>query len=115
MGFMYPEVLVVGQQYPLPGIRAVLSKVVSVAQMGLMFVGIGGNFVPAIRDHPLYLRFQANKMMFFLGGYFGLNMLQNSLSTTGAFQIYLNDRLIFSKIRTNRMPSVQEIAAFLPK
>jgi hypothetical protein len=54
-------------------------------QTGLMFVGIGGSFIPTIRDHHLYQRFQANKMMIFLGGYFGLNMLQNSLSTTGAF------------------------------
>jgi len=53
--------------------------------MGLMFFGIGGNFLPAIRDHPLYQRFQANKLAIFLGGYFGLNMLQNSLSSTGAF------------------------------
>ena len=106
MGFMYPEVLVIGQPYPLSGTRALLSKGVSMAQMGLMVVGIGGNFIPAIREHPLYQRFQANKMLIFLGGYFGLNMLQNWLSSTGAFEVLLNDRLIFSKIRSNRMPSV---------
>jgi hypothetical protein len=69
----------------MSGMKAALSKVVSMAQMGLMFFGIGGNFLPAIRDHPLYQRFQANKITIFLGGYFGLNMLQNSLSSTGAF------------------------------
>jgi len=103
---MHPEVLVIGQEYPLSGGRALLSKAVSMGQMGLMVVGIGGNFIPAIRDHPLYQRFQANKMMIFLGGYFGLNMLQNSLSSTGAFEVLLNDRLIFSKIGIGRMPSV---------
>lgn len=62
-----------------------LSKAVSFAQMGLMVVGVGGNFIPAIRDHPLYQRFQDKRMFIFLGGYFGLNMLQTQISSTGAF------------------------------
>ena len=53
--------------------------------MGLFGIGIGGSFIPAIRDHPLYQRFQDKRMFIFLGGYFGLNMLQNSISSTGAF------------------------------
>lgn len=83
-----------------------LSKVVSFAQMGLLVVGIGGNFIPAIRDHPLYQRFQDKRMFIFLGGYFGLNMLQNQISSTGAFEIFINDELVFSKLRLNRMPSI---------
>jgi hypothetical protein len=62
-----------------------LSKVVSFAQMGLMVVGVGGSFIPAIRDHPLYQRIQDKRMFIFLGGYFGLNMLQTQISSTGAF------------------------------
>ena len=106
MGFLYPEILVVGQEYPLSGARAGLSKVVSFAQMALMGIGIGGNFVPAIRDHPLYQRYQDKKMFIFIGGYFGLNLLQNKISSTGAFEVFLNNKLVFSKIATNRMPSM---------
>lgn len=68
-----------------------LSKGVSLLQMGLLGIGVGGNFIPAIRDHPLYQRIQDKRMLIFLGGYFGLNMLQSKISSTGAFEISLND------------------------
>jgi hypothetical protein len=54
-------------------------------QIGLMVLGIGGAFIPAINNHPLYRRFQDKRMIILLGGYFGLNMLQNALGGTGAF------------------------------
>ena len=88
-----------------------LSKVVSVAQTGLLIVGIGGSYIPAIRDHPLYQRIQDKKLIIFIGGYFGLNFLQGKISSTGAFEVYQNDRLVFSKIAMKRMPSMQEITA----
>jgi len=113
MSLMHPEVLVIGQEYPLPPARATLSKVVSAAQMGLLFVAIGGNFIPAIQQHPLYQRIQDKKLFIFMGGYFGLNFLQSKLSTTGAFEVFLNDRLVFSKIAANRMPSLQEITTHI--
>jgi selT/selW/selH-like putative selenoprotein len=93
--------------------RALLSKVVGFAQMGLMFLGIGGAFIPAINNHPLYQRFQDKRMFILLGGYFGLNMLQNALTSTGAFEISLNGAQIFSKLATNRMPTVEEILKYL--
>jgi thioredoxin reductase-like selenoprotein T len=111
MGFMHPEVLVIGEEYPLTPTRAMLSKVVSFAQTGLMVIGIGGSFIPMIRDHPLYQRFQDKKMFIFLGGYFVLNWVQGQVSTTGAFEISVNNQLIFSKLRQNRMPSVEEITS----
>ena len=80
---------------------------VSMAQMGLMIVGIGGNFIAAIREHPLYQRYQDKKLFIFLGGYFALNFIQNKVSSTGAFEVYVNDRLIFSKLSMNRMPSMK--------
>ena len=79
--------------------------------MGLFGLGIGGSFVPAIRDHPLYQKIQDKKMFIFLGGYFVLNFVQGKISSTGAFEVSLNDRLIFSKLSMNRMPSLQEISS----
>jgi len=65
--------------------RLLLSKIVSVLQMALLGLSLGGNFIPMIRDHPLYRQFQDKKMLIIIGGYFGLNMLQNMISSTGAF------------------------------
>lgn len=39
-------------------------------------------------------------IIFFVG-----NMLYGGLIQTGAFEIYLNEKLIFSKIATGRLPS----------
>jgi selT/selW/selH-like putative selenoprotein len=82
-------------------------------QMGLMIIGIGGSFIPAIANHPLYQRFQEKRMIIFLGGYFGLNMLQNAIGTTGAFEVFLNGSPIFSKLQTTRMPSLDELINLL--
>jgi selT/selW/selH-like putative selenoprotein len=40
-------------------------------------------------------------------------MLQNALSSTGAFEVSLNGTPIFSKIATNRMPTAEEILKHL--
>lgn len=58
VGYLRPEILVIGEDYPLPPVRALLSKAVSLIQTALMIIGIGGSFIPAIRNHPLYQRFQ---------------------------------------------------------
>lgn len=103
----------IGEEFPLPPVKAAASKVVSIVQTGLMVLGIGGNFIPAINNHPLYQRFQDKRMIILLGGYFGLNMLQNSLSSTGAFEVSLNGKTIFSKIATNRMPNIEDLLTHL--
>jgi selT/selW/selH-like putative selenoprotein len=113
LGYLRPEILVIGEEYPLPPLRAAASKVVSLVQTGLMVLGIGGNFIPAINNHPLYQRFQEKRMIILLGGYFGLNMLQNTLSTTGAFEVSVNGKTIFSKIVTSRMPTIDDLLAHL--
>jgi selT/selW/selH-like putative selenoprotein len=104
IGFMHPEVFVNNEECVLPPTKKMLSQAVSVLQLGVMGIGIGGNFIPAIRDHALYQRFQANKMVILVGGYFGLNMLKNAVSSTGAFEVFLNGELIFSKLVKNRLP-----------
>ena len=44
-----------------------------------------------------------------------MNIVINGLSSTGAFEVYLNDSLIFSKLSTDRMPSLEEITIHLPQ
>ena len=72
--------------------------------MAILFLTIGGNFIPAIRNHPLYIRMQQYKMAIILGGFIGLNFVTSMLSSTGAFEIFYNGELVFSKLMTGRMP-----------
>jgi len=47
-------------------------------------------------------------MAFFIG-----NGVQASLLTTGAFEIYFDDKLVFSKLETGQMPQGNELAQLL--
>lgn len=45
-------------------------------------------------------------MIFFLG-----NNIQSSLNSTGAFEIFIDNKLVFSKLEMNRMPNMNEVIA----
>jgi len=50
------------------------------------------------------------KMMILMGAWFVGNTINNALTSTGAFEVYYEDALVFSKLETGRMPnSMDEI------
>lgn len=104
------NLVVIGEEFPLPSPRALLSKVVSIAQMGLFVLPFVAGRVETIRNHAYYQVYEQKKFMFLIGGYFLLNMIQGQVSSTGAFEVYLDTRLIFSKLATGRMPLAHELA-----
>lgn len=52
-----------------------------------------------------YLRVRESKMMFGIIGWLVGNMAVQSLTQTGAFEIFVNDQIVFSKLVTNQMPT----------
>lgn len=104
---------VVGEEYPLPPLRALFSRVVSILQIGIFVLPFLVTRIPAVINHPYYRVFEQRKMMFLIGGYFILNMLQTQISSTGAFEIYLDHRLIFSKLSVGRMPNASELSKLI--
>lgn len=44
-----------------------------------------------------------------IGSYFVFNTVQKSLSQSGAFEVYIDDQLIFSKLDEGRLPTFPEI------
>jgi hypothetical protein len=62
-----------------------LSQLIGFCQIGLIIISFAGPFVPFIRALPFYEAMQNNKMMFIFGAYFGLNIVQGIISSTGAF------------------------------
>lgn len=73
------------EKYPLPTIRKYLSSAISFGQTALIILGVGGRFIPAISQHPLYQRYQQKSFWILIGAYFGLNMLQKMVSAVDAF------------------------------
>jgi selT/selW/selH-like putative selenoprotein len=55
---------------------------------------------------------QNNKISAFMG-LFLLNNMGNSMLATGAFEISVDDVVIYSKLQTNRLPNANDIQAAL--
>jgi len=46
---------------------------------------------------------------------FILSSVAQNMSATGAFEIILNDKVLFSKIGTGRLPTLQEIVQLMER
>lgn len=112
---IYPQVEIVGRNFP-PSAKAVLC-----AQIGqyLFFAGIAvcfmgdGLFNALGWAHPeWYLSMKNNKMQTCLFLWF-MNSIATSQMATGAFEVSFDGELIFSKIETNRLPSMTELVNVL--
>ena len=60
-------------------------------------------------EEPAFYREIKEKQMVFLGVLFIINNVGNSQLATGAFEIYLEDQLVFSKLETNRTPNQDDM------
>lgn len=76
---------------------------------------IGYNFAPTIFSrmnivpHPAwYLKIKENSVACFFGG-FMFNNLGTSLLSSGAFEIYIDGVLIYSKLKTGRPPNQNDV------
>ncbi|OQR84901.1 hypothetical protein ACHHYP_12581 [Achlya hypogyna] len=59
-------------------------------------------------DMPLFVQMRENKFAAF-AGIMILGSISQSMLATGAFEVYFNDDLIYSKIRMNRWPTMSEL------
>lgn len=110
----YPGVEVTLDNYPVPALRVMLSKALSAAQMACIAVAIGGDqLLPMVGVNPpfpqWYLSMQQNRMGAAIGAWILGNSLNNMLISTGAFEVSADGHLVFSKMRDNRMPSLDEL------
>jgi selT/selW/selH-like putative selenoprotein len=78
-----------------------------------LFVGKRVLDVLGIREEPKPLVWLQENKMYAMIGYFLINNLSASLLSTGAYEVLLNDKLVFSKIATGRPPAVEELVAIL--
>eukprot|EP00742_Colponemidia_sp_Colp-10_P004130 GILJ01004408.1.p1 GENE.GILJ01004408.1~~GILJ01004408.1.p1 ORF type:complete len:111 (+),score=20.39 GILJ01004408.1:420-752(+) len=89
-----------------------LSKVVSTLQMGAFGLVFFGDkiFSTLNMAMPTWLTsVQESKMMTAVSIFFLGNFINGQLMSTGAFEITLNDHLVWSKIQTGKMPTLEVI------
>ncbi|GMP89718.1 hypothetical protein CsSME_00041163 [Camellia sinensis var. sinensis] len=105
----FPGIDVVLANYPPPLPKRVLSKLVPAVQMGVIGIIMAGEQIfpilgfmvppPSYYYSLLANRFGSIATTWLLG-----NDLQNFLQSTGAFEVYLNDEPVFSKLKKGRFP-----------
>ena len=100
------------KEYPLPSNKRFLSKFTFFSQIGInIFIFMGQKFKDKITMIPpsVFDGIEKNKWFIALGNLFFHQWLNRNLSTTGAFEIYFKDKIIFSKLSSNTLPREKDI------
>ena len=115
----FPDVEVTGDVYPMSPICVFALQILSMLQLlaiGWMIFG-GSTLLRSMRlvreNQPLptwYHTLQENGVpiaifLFLLAP----NIVQNIGNTKGAFEVYLNDTMVFSKLKTGNFPSMDDL------
>uniref|UniRef100_A0A7S2V5G7 Selenoprotein T n=1 Tax=Fibrocapsa japonica TaxID=94617 RepID=A0A7S2V5G7_9STRA len=111
--YRYPQLVgsIHGQNYPLPFHIKVISKIGSSLHLLSLVFLMGGSFVFQKMGipEPSWLDWAKNNRMQVFIGIFGINYVTSNMAKTGAFEVFLDDDLIFSKLEMNKFPSVQDL------
>lgn len=89
-----------------------LSSIVWFVGIALLFVGEALFKGLGMNEPEWFTMMKNNKVGTFIG-LFILNNVGNSQLSTGAFEIYYNDELIFSKLASGRVPGIEDITQAL--
>eukprot|EP00244_Chara_vulgaris_P014886 TRINITY_DN966_c0_g1_i1.p1 TRINITY_DN966_c0_g1~~TRINITY_DN966_c0_g1_i1.p1 ORF type:complete len:141 (+),score=22.48 TRINITY_DN966_c0_g1_i1:589-1011(+) len=109
----FPGIPIADTTYPAPWRNRMMANFVGAGQFAAIGIGLIGDRLPlpvqSVIPQGILDLARQNKGMF-LGGAFVLgNMLRSALLTTGAFEVYYDGKLIFSKLEQGRFPVEYEL------
>jgi thioredoxin reductase-like selenoprotein T len=109
----YPGLNIVGDNYPPPAVRQILATCISFIKFAILaVVAMGINPFTQFFNIPAPSWYQYaldNKIYFCLMVFFLTNAIEGQMYSTGAFEVHYNDVLVWSKIKSGRVPSPQEL------
>ncbi|KAG5238362.1 selenoprotein [Salix suchowensis] len=109
----FPGIDVVLVNYPPSLPKRVAAKLVPVFQVGVMGIVLGGEqifpMIGLMAPPPWYYTLRANKFGTIASTWLLGNALQSFLQSSGAFEVYCNDELVFSKLMEARFPGEIEL------
>ena len=116
----FTNIFVEPSDYPLSPQRKMLSYIVSLIQIGGVILAFAGNkvkpYVGAVVPDTFMDWIEGNKLMFGMGCFLLGNILNNNISNTGAFEIYCNEKLIWSAINNEKkVPNLETIILMINK
>ncbi len=105
------DVVITGGNYPPPSYAQTISSITGFIWFtGIAFL-LGGSQIFKILGIPepkLYIEFSNNKMTAFII-LFVINNIGASLLSTGAFEMFLNDEEVYSKLVSGRLPNQEDL------
>uniref|UniRef100_A0A1D1YVG6 SelT-like protein n=1 Tax=Anthurium amnicola TaxID=1678845 RepID=A0A1D1YVG6_9ARAE len=109
----FPGIAVILSNYPPPLPKRLLSKLVPVVQAGVFGIVMAGDQILPRLGYvalpPWYLSLRANRFGTIASTWLLGNVFQNFLQSSGAFEVYCNGDLVFSKLKENRFPGEIEL------
>uniref|UniRef100_A0A7N0ZS65 SelT-like protein n=1 Tax=Kalanchoe fedtschenkoi TaxID=63787 RepID=A0A7N0ZS65_KALFE len=115
----FPGLNVVLENYPPTLPKRMLSKLVPVVQVGMIGLMMGGEQIfPRLGyavPPPWYHKLRANRFGTISTTWLLGNFFQSFLQSSGAFEVYCNGELIFSKLQDHRFPVETELKELVSK
>ncbi|XP_073009759.1 selT-like protein [Typha latifolia] len=108
----FPGLHVVLENYPPTLPKRLLSKVVPIVQVGAIGIVMAGDQIfprLGMTPPPLYFTLRANRFGAMATTWLLGNFVQSFLQSSGAFEVYCNGDLVFSKLEEQRFPSEFEL------
>lgn len=106
---------IIGGVYPPPQYATVIATLAGYVWIaGIATLVAGQSICKSIGiQEPELVTWMANNRVgaFFI--LFMVNNVANSLLATGAFEVYIDEELVFSKLQSQRFPSARDISALL--
>jgi thioredoxin reductase-like selenoprotein T len=78
--------------------------------VGIFFLMVGSSVLASFGiPEPAFLKEIANNKLAAAGVLFLINQCGHSMLTTGAFEIFYNDRLVYSKLESGKLPTAEDL------
>lgn len=112
---IYPQVPVIGRNFPPSPQKVMIAQIGQYAfflGIAVLFFGDGLFRMLGMAHPPWYNAMTENKMQTCLFLWI-MNSFATSQMSTGAFEVSFDGELIFSKMETNRLPTMDELVNVL--
>ncbi|OMJ65701.1 hypothetical protein SteCoe_37763 [Stentor coeruleus] len=113
---VYPSLIVVEEDYPTPQPWPLIAQLLSYLRIaGIILLVAGDHIFSYLQTNypPWYLYMKNNKFSAGIMLYFGVNLISNWMISTGAFEVIYDGQILYSGLKTQQLPSVDDIIVLL--
>ena len=113
----YPEYIwnISGDNYPPSATQQIIAQITSMIWIvGIAYLILGQSIMAKLNiPEPKFLKDVNENKVFAFIALFMLNNIGNSMLSTGAFEIYLDGKLVFSKLEMGKLPNGEDLLNIL--